>query len=270
MSVSSSMPRRKPPPPPPPPPTAAEPDPARGRRTAGRTPPSSPPFVVPKPMVYTRIAPVGRLLRRVERQRPGVARAVGQQHDDARARRRPSGPAPARFRPSVSVTAARHARIDVRDRVDRLEDAAADGRPTAGRQAPDGIEEQLLVGGRRLDDLAEAGNATIPIWLRRRFPLDEAPRPRPRPPGGASAGCRWSTCCRDTSIVRMIVRSPLGTARMAAGRAIANASTAEGDERTGRTAGGAGSAMSEVRRRGSARGSNTGPPTGRRRRSAQM
>ena len=82
--------------------------------------------------------PAGRgLLRRVDRLRPGVARPVGQQHDDGRRvgaawdRRRRGVPAGDRPR----VTARRDARVDLGDRVDRLEDRAADRRPAPGRQA---------------------------------------------------------------------------------------------------------------------------------------
>ena len=48
-------------------------------------------------------------------------------------------------------------RVDLGDRVDRLEDRAADRRAPTGRQRRDDVEQHLLVVGRRLDDLREAG-----------------------------------------------------------------------------------------------------------------
>ena len=126
--------------------------------------------------------------------------------DDVRrvgARRRPAA---ARRPGRPSMAARRDVRVDLGDRVDRGEDPAADRRPAAGRQAPERVEQRPAgrwsAPGR---SAAKPLNATIPIWVLEPWLLDERGR---RGLGGLRAGsgrCRSSTCCRETSMARMIV-----------------------------------------------------------------
>ena len=151
--------------------------------------------VGPEPDRVDADAARGRLLRGLDRLGPGVARAVGQQDDDGRGVRALRDRRRRRLGRIVLGLARRDVLVDLGDRVDRLEDRAADRRPAPGRQALDDVEQDLLVGGRRLDDLGEAGEGDDADLGGRPLALDERRRGLPRPRAGGSAGCRWRTCC---------------------------------------------------------------------------
>ena len=141
--------------------------------------------------------------------RSGVARAIGQQHDDGRgigARGTGGGAVP---RAVPADASGRRCRVDLGDGVDRLEDRAADRGPAAGRQALDDVEQDLLVGRRRLDDLGEARRTRRcrSGWTRpgARRTMTAAASAASRRLGGMSV----AHMLRDTSIAR-ITRRPAG------------------------------------------------------------
>ena len=78
-----------------------------------------------------------------------------------------------------------------------VEDAAADRRPPPGRQAGDGVEQDLLVVGRRLDDLGEAGERDDADLGGRALALDEPTTRRPRPPQPAGRDVGGAHAPRD-------------------------------------------------------------------------
>jgi len=101
---------------------------------------------------------VDGLLGGFQRWHAGGGHAVGKQHNDMRhisslGQRRGLVWSGGR----LAMYAARHARIDLGDRIDRFKDAAADRRGARGGQAFHRACEPFLVGRRRLHQLCVAG-----------------------------------------------------------------------------------------------------------------
>ena len=176
-------------------------------------------------------AAVRGLLGRLDRLRAGVARAVGEQHDDRRRvgalrdRRRRAcrcGSSSARLGATLVV--------DLGDGVDRLEDRAADRGPATGRQAlrrrraaPPG-RSSAPGRSRRSRRTRRCRSGSSRPGARRTRP------PPPRPPPAGWAGCRSRTCCatRPSPGRRSSGRS--GPATIATGRAIATTRLAEPEQ----------------------------------------
>ncbi len=179
-------------------------------------------IVGPEPDRVDAHAPRGGLRGRLDRQRPGVARAVGQQHDDrrrVRAARERGWRLRIGRRTGIGLDG-RDAVVDLGDRVERFEDRAADRRPPTRRQALDDVEQHLLVGRRRLDDLGEPGerdDADLGGRVWRSMNDDAAASAASSRFGGMSV----AHMLRETSIARMTVVRPAGTLTTWTGRAIA-------------------------------------------------
>ena len=157
--------------------------------------------------------------------------------------------------------------VDLGDRVDRLEDRAADRRPAAGRQALDDVEQHLLVGRRRLDDLGEPGERDDADLGRRVLPVDE--RGGGRRLGGEQAVRRdVGRAHAARHVHRQDHGRPAGGTRRSTGRAMRHDEAAEPEqEQRERQV-----APDPRRPRARPRGPATGSSSGRRpspRRSAQ-
>ena len=165
-------------------------------------------------------AAIGGLLRGVERRRAGVARAVGQQDDDVRR----IGPLRHRRRLGAGGgggDARRDVRVDLGDRVDRLQDAAADRRPAPGDQALDRVLQRLP--GRSW----AAGSVRRSRRMRRCRSACRASGCWMNDSAAAWAASRRlgemsvEHMLRETSMARMIVVWLVGTLTIATGRASA-------------------------------------------------
>ena len=227
LSVVSSMPRLNPAPPPPPkppPPTAATA--AAARLAADQRLPADgalgPRVVGPEPDGVDAQSPRGRLRGGVERQRTGVARAVGQQDDDGRRIGAVRAPATARRRARRPASTLRGTPgIDLGDRVDRLEDAAADRGPPARSS------------GWRRRRAAPRGRWSAPGRSRRSRRTRRSRSGWSSPAAAMNCEAAASAASsrlgamsvahmlRDTSRARITVVWPAGTLTMAAGRAMA-------------------------------------------------
>ena len=259
MSAWSSMPRRKPPPPPPPNPPPPSPG-SRPRNWVAQTGSSWPPSGRPEADRVDAQAARRGLLGGFDRFGSEVVRPVGQGDDDV-GRIRPGRDRWRFGARAVRAGAPLDRGIHLGDRVDGRQDAAADGRPAAGRQAAQRRDQGGRVVGRRLDDLGEPAERHDPDLGARALVLDEC--------GGRILGrdqpgrldvvrAHAARHVHDQDDGGLVGRDRGDGDRPADGEGRAP----RAPPRTGRTAGDAASGPSPGGRRGRATGSSSGRRSG--------